>query len=65
MGVVHLAEGHMMEQRFTTKEMARMLLQLLDGGSNVLVDDAEYIGQGIHKIYLERDTLVRYAELDD
>ena len=54
-----------MEQRFTTQEMARMLLQLLDGGGNVLVDDAEYIGQGIHKIYFERDTLVRYAELDD
>lgn len=36
-----------------------MLLQLIDGSGGILVDDAEYIGQGIHKLYFDRDTLLR------
>lgn len=54
-----------MTQRYSTKEMAEMLLQLIDGGGSILVDDAEYIGQGIHKLYLDRDTLVSYSEREE
>lgn len=54
-----------MEKRYTTAEMAAMLLQLIDGGGSILIDDAEYIGQGIHKIYLDRDVLVSYSTRRD
>lgn len=50
-----------MAKEFTQQEMAQMLLQLIDGSGNILVDDAEYIGQGVHKLYFERDTLLRYS----
>ena len=61
MGAVHLERAENMAEHYSTQEIAEMLLQLIDGGGSVLVDDAEYIGQGVHKLYVERDTLVSYA----
>jgi len=49
-----------MAPNYTTPELAEMLLQLIDRGS-IVVDDAEYLGQGIHKFYVDRDTLERLA----
>lgn len=48
------------------REVAEVLLQLIDAPENVDlsdmgIDDQEYIGQGVHKIYVERDTLLRVA----
>lgn len=54
-------KGRQMDRVFTKKEMAQMLLQLIDGSGSILIDDAEYIGQGIHKLYFDRDVLVRYS----
>lgn len=53
-----------MAKTYSVKEMAEMLLQVIDGSGSILIDDAEYIGQGIHKIYLDRDVLVRYSETE-
>ena len=54
-----------MAKTYSTKEMAEMLLQLIDGSGSILVDDTDYIGQGIHKIYLDRDVLVLYSETEE
>ncbi len=53
-----------MAKTYSVKEMAEMLLQVIDGSGSILIDDAEYIGQGIHKIYLDRDVLVHYSETE-
>ena len=42
-----------------------MLLQVLDGSGSILIDDVKYIGQGVHKIYLDRDVLVHYSETEE
>lgn len=54
-----------MAKHYSTKEIAEVLLQILDGGASVLIDDADYIGQGIHKLYLDRDVIVHYAEREE
>lgn len=50
-----------MAGQYSTQEIAKMLLQVLDSGGGLLIDDAEYIGQGIHKLYLDRDVLMHYS----
>jgi hypothetical protein len=54
---------------FTAKEVAEVMLFLIDAQpsadlSSVGVYEREYIGQGVHKIYVERDNLLRLAERD-
>lgn len=64
MGVVRLEGTSNVSKTYSTKELAEMLLQVIDGSGSILIDDAEYIGQGIHKIYLDRDVLVHYSETE-
>lgn len=47
-----------MPKNYSNKELAEALLQILDGKGSILIDDAEYLGQGIHKLYLDRDILI-------
>jgi hypothetical protein len=52
-------------KKLSSKEVARLLLQLIHTSEySALIDDAEYIGQGIHKLYLDHDTLARIAGLE-
>lgn len=61
--------GNKMPKVYSNKETAEVLLQLIDGHRaynsgdfyDTGIDNIEYIGQGINKIYVERDTLLRVA----
>ncbi len=55
-----------MNEKFSMREIAEMLLQLIDAPddwdmSDMGIDDREYIGQGTYKLYVERDTLIRVS----
>lgn len=57
----------MSRETFSMREVATLLLQLVDASSEtdlreMGIDGREYIGQGIHKLYIQRDTLVRLVE---
>lgn len=57
-----------MRETFSMREVALCLLSLIDAptGTDMRemgINDREYIGQGIHKLYLDRDTLVRVVGL--
>jgi len=59
-----------MQKIYSAEEIAGVLLQLIDSEENpnkydTGVIDREYIGQGIHKIYVQRDTLVRVTEMGE
>lgn len=55
-----------MKKTFNAQEIAEVLLQILDGEiGSALVDEVEYIGYGIHKIYLTRDVLEKYSGRED
>lgn len=56
----------MAAEEFSMREIAEMLLQLTDApmGTDLRemgIIDREYIGQSIHKLYLDRDTLIRVS----
>jgi hypothetical protein len=58
----------MERETFSMREIALVLLSLVDAptgtdmrGTGVI--DRDYIGQSIHKLYLDRDALVRIAGL--
>ena len=51
-------------RKFSPQELAQAIAQLIDCGGGLLVDDVEYIGQGVHKYYFERDNVMRLAGYD-
>lgn len=56
----------MERETFSMREIALALLSLVDAptGTDMRemgITDREYIGQGIHKLYLDRDVLARMA----
>jgi hypothetical protein len=58
----------MERETFSMREIALALRSIVDAplGTDMQdmgIDDREYIGQGIHKIYLDRDKLSRVAGL--
>lgn len=56
-------------ETFSMREVALCLLSLIDASPEadmreMGIADREYIGQGIYKIYVERDALLRMAGKD-
>lgn len=52
--------------QFSMREVAEMLLQLIDDPDGAVdadmgIDVVEYIGQGVHKLYVTRDVLEQIA----
>lgn len=55
-------------ETFSMVEVARVLLSLVDAPpgtdmSGMGVNEKEYLGQSVYKLYVDRDALVRMANL--
>ncbi len=55
-----------MARKYSDQEIAEMLVQIMDADSapNYLttgVEERDYLGQGVHVLYIQRDTAYREA----